>query len=127
MARGPFEARVDFDCLESKRPPQDDSAAAMLECMRAYAQPTDEDPLEHRQHYAKPDARDAIHVRQLRGYLKLEKIEGRPGWTRFTAEREGRFESPNHDRFRVETLMCWLTCDLLSFAAKYAFTGDDRG
>jgi hypothetical protein len=126
MARGPFEARVDYVCFESKRPSQEDPAAALLEVTRAYGGPNDEDSLEHGQDDAEPYARDAIQVRRLRGYLKLEKIAGRPGWTRFTAEREGRFESPNHDRFSVETLMCWLTCDLLSFAAKYAFTGFDR-
>src|SRR5262249_36311193 len=102
MARGPFEARVDYICFESKRPSQEDTAAALREFTRAHGGPSDEDSLEHRQDYAQ----DAVHVRRLRGYLKLEKVAGRPGWTRFTAEREGRFESPNHDRFRVETLMC---------------------
>jgi hypothetical protein len=126
MARGPFEARVDFDCLESERQSHEESAAALFESTRAYGPPTDQDRLENGRYHAQPYAPHAIHIRRLRGYLKLEKIEGRPRWTRFVAEREGRFESPNHDRFRAETLMFWLTCDLLSFAAKYAFTGDRR-
>ena len=124
-AKGPFGARVDFDCLESQPPSYRDPEAAGFESRRACSH-SGEDPPEHGRYYDAPYAPDAMHVRQLRGYLKLEKIEGRPGWTRLVAQREGRFESPNHDRFRVETLMFWLTCDLLSFAQKYAYPKDDR-
>lgn len=55
-------------------------------------------------------------VATLRGYLSFAKIPARPGWTRVVAERTARFESPNHDRFRVETLLFWLAVEVLTIA-----------
>lgn len=118
----PFEARIDYQGVESNDPevaPSDPrlSAAKRNEVQRAGIVTEEIDGLfEQRE----PWGRDFPHVREIRGYLSLQKVEARPHWTRLVAEREVRFESPNHDRFRVETLMFWLTCDLVSFALKFS-------
>lgn len=116
---GPFGARIDFDCIESAGQPNQDRqrAGALLEVQRARTPFPQQNELEQ---YTKPYDDDETHVDHLRGYLAIDKIAGRPGWTRFVSQREVRFESPNHDRFRVETLMFWLAIDLLSFTEKYA-------
>jgi hypothetical protein len=122
-AAGPFAARVDFDCSELMKPPPRDAQDAQFERRRAstpHAQADQEQQEREHRHYAKPYTPDAAHVGRLRGYVQIEKIAGRPGWTSFEAQREVRFESPNHDRFRIETLTCWLACDVLSFAEAYA-------
>lgn len=122
----PFESRIDYEAVERRDPAALVLKEAITDAIRYEADRasngSDESP------DARSDKRwqwgkDFPHIGHLRGYLSLEKVQGRPGWTRFTAEREARFESPNHDRFRVETLMFWLTCELVSFAIQFARVG----
>lgn len=114
---GAFGARTDFHATEPvhDEPGEDDACPDLPDEASFLEEPPDQ-PTSPGLPCAE---RDAVHVRDLRGYLSIEKIPGRPGWTSFVTEREARFGSPNHDRFRVETLMFWAAVDLLSFATTY--------
>ena len=112
----PFEARIDYDGVETG-----DLEAMPVTIDHEAERATDSEPSAgNRWNYEEPWGRNFTHLRGIRGFLSFEKVPARPLWTRFVAEREVRFESPNHDRFRVETLMFWLACDLLSFASAFS-------
>jgi hypothetical protein len=107
IARGPFARRVDYAAFETGAPTQPS------------IEPYEDAPqqVEEQDVFQSPYDPRAVHIRGMRGFLGVEKLAGRPRWSRLIAERTVAFESPNHDRFRVETLLFWLSSELLAFVA----------
>lgn len=102
---GPFEARIDYFAKETKkrREAQSDSDERL-------------DPgAEANEDVFPSEDNDSRQVDGMRGFLAVRKMQGRPGWSYVVAERTISFESPNHDRFRVETLIFWHVVELMSF------------
>lgn len=102
---GAFESRVDYSASESDAP---DFSTSHGEGFSS----EDEEEKDGAGHFSG----DAAHVGTMRGFLSVEKMKGRPGWSSVVAERSISFASPNHDRFKVETLMFWHAIELMSFA-----------
>lgn len=102
---GAFEARIDYfakesaDRREGKGDPDERSSPSTEAADDVIAS----------------EANDTIQVDGMRGFLTVRKMQGRPGWSYVVAERAVSFESPNHDRFKVETLMFWHVIELMSF------------
>ena len=108
---GSFESRVDYD-VQERTGPEDRHANAEEESELEGDEADEADGPVSLPLYSPERAQ----IAGLNGYLSFAKIAGRPGWTCINAQRTARFESPNHDRFRVETLLFWLAIDVLSFA-----------
>ena len=102
---GAFESRIDYSAAET-----DASYPMPLAGERVLTREEEADDAGAGQYSPK-----AVHVGAMRGFLSVEKMKGRPGWSDVVAERTVSFESPNHDRFKVETLMFWHVIELMSF------------
>lgn len=110
IARGPFDRRVDYSAFEPEDPSSACVDSGLSEALKRREEEDDDAP-------KSPYDKESVHVRGMRGFLAVERLAGRPRWSRVTAERTVAFESPNHDRFRVETLLFWLTSEILAFVA----------
>jgi hypothetical protein len=103
---GAFESRVDYAASELDAPPD-----LVADSGKEFLPSKEEENKDEAGRYSK----DAVHVGAMRGFLSVEKMKGCPGWSSVVAERTIAFESQNHDRFKVETLMFWHAIELMSF------------
>lgn len=88
IASSSFEARIDYE--------------------QTRGQEADEGP---------EDKRNAADISDMRGFLSVEKMKGRPDACRITADRTVRFAMSdfNHHLFDKETVWYWLSSEILAF------------